>query len=274
MKFKRVFTFGCSFTSYAWPTWADIIVKDFKNRGLYGRNFGLCGSGNFYLFVKFMEAHRYYKFNNEDLIIFSWTSFQREDRMSNGKWHTPGNIFSSNIYTEEFKVNWADPTHYAVRDCSIISNLKSFVNLLGAKVVTLSMSDLKQIDSSDKELLFKSVNDVIEFYNEDIKTDLPPMMEYLNLTNRDPISSKKRLKTMWNENKPNDWLYEWHPTVEEHFQYLNENILPFLNLKLDSKTEEFVNYWVSKIKSLEEPIVLNKTGWMILKNDDIMKKIL
>ena len=274
MKFKRVFTFGCSFTSYAWPTWADIIVEDFKNKGLYGRNFGLCGSGNFYLFVKFMEAHRYYKFNNEDLIIFSWTSFQREDRMANGKWHTPGNIFTSNVYTDDFKITWADPTHYAIRDCAIISNLKSFVNLIGAKVVTLSMSDLKQIDSSDKELLFKSVNNVIKFYNDDITPDLPPMMEYLNLTERNDISNKKRLKTMWDENKPNDWLYEWHPTVEEHSQYLNDNILPFLNLKLESKTEEFVNHWVSKIKSLEEPIVLKKTGWTILKNDNLMKKII
>jgi hypothetical protein len=274
MNFKRVFTFGCSFTSYAWPTWADIMVEDFKNKGLFGKNFGLCGSGNFYLFVKFMEAHRYYKFNNEDLIIFSWTSFQREDRMFNGKWNTPGNIFTSKIYTEEFKIDWVDPTHYAIRDCAIISNLKSFVNLIGAKVVTLSMSDLKQIDSNDKKSLFKSVNNVIEFYNEDITTDLPPMMEYLNLNNRDSISSQKRLKTTWEENKPNDWVYEWHPTVEEHSQYLNDNILPFLNLKLESKTEEFVNYWVTKIKSLEEPIVLKKTGWVILKNDDLMKKII
>lgn len=270
MNFKRVFTFGCSFTSYAWPTWADIMVEDFKNKGLFGKNFGRCGAGNSYLFIKFMEAHRRYKFNNEDLIIFSWTSFQREDRRSNGKWHTPGNIFTANVYTDDFKVTWADPTHYALRDCATISNLKSFVNLIGAKVVTFSMSDLKQIDSNKKELLFQSVNDVIDFYN--LTLDLPPMMEYLNLTERNDVNSKKRPKTMWNENKPNEWLYEWHPTVEEHFRYLSENILPFLDLKLESKTEEFVNYWVSKIKDLKEPICLNKTGWNLLKNDEIINQ--
>jgi hypothetical protein len=133
------------------------------------------------------------------------------------------------------------------------------------------MSDLKQIDSSKKGLLFQSVNDVVDFYN--ITLDLPPMMEYLNLTERNDITNKKRLKTMWDENKPNDWLYEWHPTVEEHFRYLNENILPFLNLKLESKTEEFVNYWVSKINNSKEPICLNKTGWKLLKNDEIVNRI-
>ena len=215
-----------------------------------------------------MEAHQRYKFNNEDLIIFSWTSFQREDRRSNGMWHTPGNIFTANVYTDEFKITWADPTHYALRDCATISNLKSFVNLIGAKVVTFSMSDLKQIDSSKKGLLFQSVNDVVDFYN--ITLDLPPMMEYLNLIERNDVTEKTRLKTTWNENKPNEWLYEWHPTVEEHFRYLSENILPFLDLKLESKTEEFVNYWVSKIKDSQEPICLNKTGWKLLKNDEII----
>lgn len=273
MNFKRVFTFGCSFTSYAWPTWADIIVEDFKNRGLFGRNFGRCGAGNSYLFIKFMEAHKFYKFNHEDLILFSWTSFQREDRRTEGKWHTPGNIFTSNVYTEDFKISWADPTHYALRDCAIISNLKSFVKLIGPKVVTFSMSDLKQIDSNNKELLFKSVNDVIDYYSEDVTTDLPPMMEFLNLTERGTVNSRTRLKTMWNENKPNDWLYEWHPTVEEHFHYLKENILPFLDLKLEVKTEEFVNEWILKIKNLQEPICLNKTGWNLLKNDEIIKGI-
>ena len=27
-KYKRFFTFGCSFTCYMWPTWADIISKE------------------------------------------------------------------------------------------------------------------------------------------------------------------------------------------------------------------------------------------------------
>ena len=26
----RLFTFGCSFTQYMWPTWADILSKNFN----------------------------------------------------------------------------------------------------------------------------------------------------------------------------------------------------------------------------------------------------
>jgi len=29
MKPRRLFAFGCSFTQYKWPTWADILGKSF-----------------------------------------------------------------------------------------------------------------------------------------------------------------------------------------------------------------------------------------------------
>ena len=45
MKLKstgRLFVFGCSFTKYYWPTWADIIGQEFE----YYENWGEIGSGN------------------------------------------------------------------------------------------------------------------------------------------------------------------------------------------------------------------------------------
>ena len=47
-KYKRLFVFGCSFTQYRWPTWADIIAKD--NPHLEYFNTANSGAGNLYIF--------------------------------------------------------------------------------------------------------------------------------------------------------------------------------------------------------------------------------
>ena len=40
---KRLITFGCSFTDYSWPTWADIIALD---REVEYENWAIGGGGN------------------------------------------------------------------------------------------------------------------------------------------------------------------------------------------------------------------------------------
>ena len=54
----RLFTFGCSFTSYHWPTWANILAYDY-DIPLY--NYGLNGAGNQFIFNMLMQAD---SFNN------------------------------------------------------------------------------------------------------------------------------------------------------------------------------------------------------------------
>ena len=36
---SRLFTFGCSFTNYAWPTWADFLGLEFE----HFENWGVSG---------------------------------------------------------------------------------------------------------------------------------------------------------------------------------------------------------------------------------------
>lgn len=50
---SRLFAFGCSFTHYKWPTWADIVARDFK---VY-ENWGRGGAGNFYPYSALIECH-------------------------------------------------------------------------------------------------------------------------------------------------------------------------------------------------------------------------
>ena len=43
---KRLFTFGCSFTQYNWPTWADILGRSLHQEGWEFHNIGRAGTGN------------------------------------------------------------------------------------------------------------------------------------------------------------------------------------------------------------------------------------
>ena len=63
-KIKRFFSFGCSFTRYAWTTWSDIIAEELK---VPYYNYGGAGAGNQYIFNTVMQADAFYKFDENDL---------------------------------------------------------------------------------------------------------------------------------------------------------------------------------------------------------------
>lgn len=258
---KRVFTFGCSFTSFGWPTWADILVEDFKNRGLEGYNFGRCGAGNQFIFIKLMEANAKFKFNQDDLVLICWSTMQREDRFVNNDWVSPGLIYNQNIYTDSFVERWADPSFYVFRDSAILSATNLALKQLGCKSYQFSMHHIKQLDSNDASSRYKNTSGIVEFYGDDIHLDFIPMMEHLNLTDHSPEAAKKRPRTYYGHETPKDSRAEWHPTVREHDKYLSEILLPALNLELADKTKDFIKDWNKRIENSEGVINLGTTGW-------------
>ena len=90
--YNRFFAFGCSFTSYFWPTWADIIAHDLD---IPYQNWGISGIGNVGLHARLIECDITNKFTKKDLVIVQWSSWIREDRYMKNKWQVGGNIFNS-----------------------------------------------------------------------------------------------------------------------------------------------------------------------------------
>lgn len=99
-KYKRFFAFGCSFTKYCWPTWADIVSKEMPDAEYV--NCGLHGSGNQLISYRIAEANTRYKFTDTDLVMVLWSTYFREDRWVNGKWLAHGNIYNQqgDVYEE------------------------------------------------------------------------------------------------------------------------------------------------------------------------------
>ncbi len=73
MKYKRFFAFGCSYTGYRYPTWADFVGANFEEY----YNFGRGGACNRYIMGAFLRANDVYKFNEDDLVIVMFTSANR-----------------------------------------------------------------------------------------------------------------------------------------------------------------------------------------------------
>lgn len=145
---NRLFTFGCSFTKYYWPLWPEILSYEL-DIPLY--NFGRSGAGNQYIFNMLMQADNIYDFNQNDLVIVSWTNVCREDRITtsrfnktNHNWQTPGNIFSQQIYDQSFVKRWGSPFWFSIRDFATIKSAYYFLEHKKCQFSMISMCNIAQ----------------------------------------------------------------------------------------------------------------------------------
>ena len=121
---KRFFAFGCSYTNWPHPTWADFIGINFEEY----YNYGKAGACNTYIANSFIEANNEYQFNNEtDIIFIAMSGFGRFSYMEKQEkteldarlydWQTNGDtLFTNNeghseisklIGNKIFNYNWA-----------------------------------------------------------------------------------------------------------------------------------------------------------------------
>lgn len=177
-KYKRLFTFGCSFTKYRWPTWVDILHDSMPNADLY--NTAKSGAGQQYIATQLEQHNRHYKFNEDDLIVIMYSTFYREDRYrycgkGRDNWITPGNIYTQQTYSEDFVKNWADPRGYIIRDLALMTGVKALLEQLPCAAVTMSSVP---IDFAYNEYTqqITEIDDVIELHRDVIDSLQKPML--------------------------------------------------------------------------------------------------
>lgn len=164
-KYKRVFAFGCSFTAYKWPTWADLIAVETK-ADYY--NFGVAGIGNMGIMTRVTEANARYKFNEDDLVMIMWTTFSREDRWINGNWYAQGNVWNSQ-YPKDWVKEYCDPIGFMIRDHAIINATNKLLQQSNCgkillRSVPFKYTDLGEIDNT-KEIITLSLLYQVEYDN-------------------------------------------------------------------------------------------------------------
>lgn len=210
----RLFTFGCSFTQYKWPTWADLLGQEFKSY----YNFGKSGGGNLFIACSVAEANARYKFTVDDTILIMWTNVTREDRYLQYEWLTPGNIFTQQLYSKEFIKNFITIKGCYIRDLAQIFLVDSMLKDIRCSYSYMSIVDMHNFDQYNN--LYEPENQyILDLYSSVLDKFKPSVHKIIfNYDWSSVPMLKKKLRT------------DFHPLPLEHIRYI-EHVLPEFKFK-------------------------------------------
>ena len=161
----RLFTFGCSYTGWRWPTWADIVGREFTEYQNWGRE----GGGNQFIFHSVVEANQRNKFTPDDTVLIMWTSLDREDRYLRNSWYTYGPVYGNHFHPREWVKKFSDDRWYAIRDLTCMSAVRDLLNSWGVKYKFMSMISFDVY----KDLASEPISDVYELF-KDVLAEVKP----------------------------------------------------------------------------------------------------
>lgn len=194
VKAKKVLCFGCSFTRYAWSTWADLLKGKYKKIVNHGR----AGAGNYYIFQKILEEYTTGNIDKQDLIMVCWTGIYRQDNKIRDNWHTHGNLLSGKHWPKNVVKDFFDPEFLLERDLYYIYAIN---RIFEKQIINFSISEFEQIIEYDPMKIKPSKTNIK--IQETLNTFYPSFKQILG-------------EGYWNQNK------DPHPTTEQHKKYLEK----------------------------------------------------
>lgn len=210
-KYSRFFAFGCSFTDYYWPTWANIISKEIPINFIYAKR----GAGNFFIYQALIEAIVKHKINKDDLVMIMFSNITREDRfVKNRGWITPGNLYFQNEYDDEFLQKYLCHHGYLMRDLNLVHGCKLVLDSIDCDYELMSMVPFDSQSSNNKKI--DDVEYILNFYKDTIKSVRTSVMELV--FNNDWESRPNR--PVYNVSWQKELYRDNHPTPKEHLMYL------------------------------------------------------
>ena len=237
-KYKRFFSFGCSFTSYIWPTWADIISKEIPEAEFF--NFGKSGAGNLLISSRIAEANNRFKFTDTDLVMVMFTTYCREDRwVDHGEhpfsgWVSCGNIYNNDIYSKEWVKKFADEKGYLIRDAALIDMSTKYLETLPCtSYAMLSVPFAKGSEQSDNGV--KVPKDIVGIYSDTFSKFKPSMYE--------------AILTGWQTDYTG--FRDGHPSTMKYYDYLTK-----LGFNLSPSTKEYAENATSILKECKSRNIL------------------
>jgi hypothetical protein len=216
---SRLFTFGCSFTNWPWPTWADIIAYDLA---IPHHNWGIPGLGNVGIHSRLIECDLRNTFTKDDIILVVWSSWSREDRYDVKKtvctrpsWSSTGDILNS--YDNNFIKNyWSINNDVMKNSTAIISANKMFDIKFNGNISTplINLHNDAALSFSENE------KEIALFFEPHIPSD-------------GEFQQPKKHPCRYTK------INESHPDILSHLDYVNEFICPKLGRTLNEKTVDF-----------------------------------
>jgi hypothetical protein len=226
--YKRFFAFGCSFTQYYWPTWADIISKEFKESHNYGRN----GAGNFFIYQSLIEAILKHEINKDDLVMIMFSNVTREDRFTKNRgWITPGNLYFQNEYDEKFIKNYICDHGYLMRDLNLVTGCGLALDSIGCDYKFMSMVPFNSKQSDGIKM--SKIDYLLKFYKTTLDTVEPSVLDTIFKGDWNTRQSRPVYDVSWQKEK----YVDNHPTPSEYLEYLQTIIS---DIEFNESTLKFV----------------------------------
>lgn len=154
---RRFFAFGCSYTSYSWPMWANMLSIEYDE--FY--NWGLAGLGNRAIAERIVEAHQRHNFTKDDLIIVQWSSHLRNDWFHEyslperrSKWKTAGSIFNylnSSLYDQKWVDTFFYEPAFLMHTLNNIGLTQGFLDSIGCEWYMTSIGDIRNMGDDFRE---------------------------------------------------------------------------------------------------------------------------
>jgi len=174
---KRLFVFGCSYTSYSWPTYATFLNIDYP----IFENWGLSGVGNRAIAERVAECHLRNNFTKDDVIIVQWSTHLRNDWWHQESmpertvgWKTYGSIFNyhnKKLYDDKWIKTFFFEPAYLMHTFNNIALTQQFLNGLGVTWYMTSIGDVRNMGSDLRsENAYGEKTDLIENVPTDEKT--------------------------------------------------------------------------------------------------------
>lgn len=231
---KRIFAVGCSFTSYIWPMWSNIIRQECPQASFY--NYGRSGAGNLYMMIKLTEINNKFKLNEDDLLLVMFSSHYREDKWIDG-WKTYGNMFNQDFYDKHYMDKYFDQNGLLLQSLASVDAVLNYTENINSQKIMLQMVNL----NNDGE------PGVHRSYNESFTDKI--MNVYKDLDNRLPVSFYDTMFKMTGWPNYNYIQYDGtlrldgHPTPANSLAYMQS-----LNINL---TEKSINYALESEKKMK-----------------------
>ena len=260
----RLFVFGCSFTKYYWPTWADIIGQEFD----YYENWGEIGSGNLRIAHRVTECVYKNQIGPNDTICIMWSGISREDRYRDNLWRTANPDIKEYFFSkpviddradtilnlgivamihnllENIKCHWWSSSIHGI--CALESNLLKGKSFREAKFETLDNETenmLERLFDLEKNLILGS-ND---FDPQDTFAAAPDVLKVYRkvFTQLKPSAGSYWWKTVKDvSSRPN--FGDSHPTPKEHLFILDN----YFTDQISDKTKNFVLEWQGIVENI------------------------
>lgn len=226
---RRFFAFGCSYTYYCYPTWADIVGSEFDEY----YNQALFGAGNEFIQQMVYEVDFLKKLNSTDTVVVLLTSATRYDSFIDQTWQWRGSVFSE-TYKEVYTPKWHQEL-WSVEQ-GIISTwraMKSIKVLLDQRGVNYKIITAFPILGDDWG------GDI----SKDIKSaDVLAMAQDFN-ANVDNRMDKTLFQQLQSKHDRPDLFYKFnfgmdgHPTVPMHLDFVKNELPDLYHPDMDNRAK-------------------------------------